>query len=166
MVTTFVPYADITKSCEVLDTPRLGKQRSEIKIILAALTGVRFKRAQGEHGIVLPEKRGYMNHSATRMWRGHERALAFFGYENCRIWMERLGHDVLDARSTGYDTLRDMDNWMHWLDGNGADTAMPNWWGREDVHASHRSVLLFKDPVHYGQFDWSEEPKYEYVWPV
>lgn len=164
MVNTFLPYPDFHRSCLALDTPRLGKQRSEIKIILAALTGVRFKQAAGEHGIELPERRGYMNHSATRMWRGHELSLASLGVVNCQTWMDRLGHDFHAGK--GADTLADMFSWAKWLIDNGSEDVKPEWFGRRDVHASHRSVLLFKDPVYYGRFGWTEEPKYEYVWPV
>lgn len=164
MVNVFVPVPHIEQSCAMLDTERLGKQRSEIKIILAALTGVRFKRAAGEYELILPDRRGYMNHSATRMWRGHERALALFGVINCTNWAERFGHSLRDGK--GSDTLKDMLSWERWLDDNGNDDSMPEWWGRPDVHASHRSVLLFKDHEYYGKFGWSEEPKYEYVWPA
>ena len=152
------------ESLEVLDTPRLGKQRSEIKIILAALTGVRFKISQDEWGIQLPEKRGYMNHSATRMWRGHEYQLAVFGQLNCEVWADRLDHDYLTGK--GWETNIDMSGWQNWLLSNNANLDLPDWWGREDVHASHRSVLLAKDPTFYGQYGWEEEPVYKYVWPV
>lgn len=164
MVTTFVPSTDMRESLEVLDTPRLGKQRSEIKIILAALTGVRFKISKDEWGLELPEKRGYMNHSATRMWKGHEYQLAVMGELNCQVWADRFEHDYLAGK--GWETLRDMLGWKFWLLDNGANTDLPSWWGREDVHASHRAVLLSKNPDHYAQFGWTEEPKYEYVWPV
>lgn len=163
MVNVFVPVADVEQSCRILDEPRLGKQRSEIKIILAALTGVRFKQAQGEFALALPEKRGYRNHSATRMWQGHELALARFGETNCLVWAERRGHDP--ETGTGHETLNDMRGWVAWLVQHGADPTMPPWWGRADVHASHRSVLLFKDPDYYARFGWDDEPAYEYVWP-
>ena len=160
MVNVFVPVPDFAGSCAILDQQRLGKQRSEIKIILAANTGVRFKKAQGEFALELPEKRGYMNHAAARMWRGHEAALALFGWINCIQWSENGGKG-------GEDTKQDMIDWLEWLVDNGNDPHdPPEWWGREDVHASHRSVLLSKDPVYYGKFGWTEEPKYEYVWPV
>ena len=165
MVNVFVPVADVKESCEILDPKRLGKQRSEIKIILAALTGVRFKQAQGEFGIELPEKRGYMNHSATRMWRGHELALARFGRINCEVWAEKMGHDTKEG-STGYDTWCDMVMWESHLLTKGERFDLPEWWGREDVHASHRSVLLSKDSDYYQQFGWKEPAIYEYVWPV
>jgi hypothetical protein len=43
---------------------------------------------------------------------------------------------------------------------------MPPWWGDPAFHASHRSNLLRKDPVWYGQFGWAEPPDLPYVWPV
>lgn len=42
----------------------------------------------------------------------------------------------------------------------------PHWFGSEEFHASHRSNLLRKDPDHYSQFEWTEGPDIEYVWPV
>lgn len=165
MVNTFLPVADFQESCEILDSARLGKQRSEIKILLAALTGIRFKQAKGEFELKLPEKRGYMNHSAARMWKGHEFQLAHLGHVNCLVWMKRFDHPI-EPGATGWDTLCDMYAWKHYLFKQGADTTLPEWWGREDVHRSHREVLLFKDDEFYRQYGWTEEPKYEYVWPV
>lgn len=165
MVNTFAPVPDILESCEILDTQRLGKQRSEIKIILAALTGVRFKKWKGEYELELPAKRGYMNHSVTRMWRGHELMLAQFGLLNCEVWAERLGHEIKEG-ATGFDTWKDMEDWKLWLMKQGATWDMPEWWGREDVHSSHRSVLLSKDFEFYSQYGWNELPVYQYVWPV
>lgn len=164
MVNTFVPYADMRFSLDALDSERLGKQRSEIKIILAALTGVRFKKWKGEFALELPEKRGYRNHSATRMWAGHEYQLAQFGRLNCEIWAERFGHEIAEG-AVGYDTWQDMADWQAWLYDQGANDSLPEWWGREDVHSSHRQVLLFKDPEFYAQYGWTEEARYEYVWP-
>lgn len=43
---------------------------------------------------------------------------------------------------------------------------LPPWLGDPAFHASHRSNLLRKDPVHYGQFGWTEGPDLPYVWPV
>lgn len=45
------------------------------------------------------------------------------------------------------------------------DTGMPPWLGDSDFHASHRSNLLRKDPEYYGEFNWTESPDLEYVWP-
>lgn|SRR5574337_1375550 len=42
----------------------------------------------------------------------------------------------------------------------------PEWLGREDFHASHRSNLLRKNPEWYGMLGWKEPPDLPYVWPV
>lgn len=160
MVNAFLPVPDMEKSAEFLDTERLGKQRSEIKIMLAALTGVRFKEVAGERGILLPENRGYQNHSATVMWRGHEIQLALMGITTCTVWADRFGHDL--RHGTGAETLRDMISWFNWLHNNGSDPdAMPDWWGGP-VHARYRAHLLWKDQelgtTFYQANGWTETP--------
>jgi hypothetical protein len=46
------------------------------------------------------------------------------------------------------------------------NTGPPPWLGDNTFHASHKSNLLRKDPVWYGQFGWSEPTDLPYVWPV
>lgn len=163
MVNTFVPTTGFIESNEILDDARLGKQRSEVKIMLAGITGIRFKRAQGEHGITLPDTRGYQNHSATRMWREAPLGLALFGIYNCEVWADRFGHDLRTGK--GADTLADMKSWYDWLKDNGNTKTRPDWWGDERVHSTHRAVLLSKDFEYYSQFGWSEAPSPVYYWP-
>lgn len=159
MVNAFMPEPDLERSAQLLDTERLGKQRSEIKIMLAALTGVRFKRAAGEHGILLPENRGYQNHAATVMWRGHELKLASMGIITCVTWSDRFGHSLIDGK--GWETLSDMVDWKDWLEGNGAEDTYPDWWGGP-VHSRYRAHLLWKDLENNTNFyqdnGWSEAP--------
>jgi hypothetical protein len=139
---TFLPYADYAKSARVLDNKRLGKQRSECLQILRALT--------------LP-KYGWKNHTATRMWRGHEQSLAQYSVAICDEWIAR-----------GYkDTCRQkiIDQIGNFLPDQSISIA-PSWLGNEEIHASHRSNLLRKAPEWYSQFNWSEPNDLEYVWPV
>jgi hypothetical protein len=143
---TFLPYPDYESSAKALDYRRLGKQRVECKQILSAM-----RKQSG----------GWVNHPATRMWRGYEVELATYGYYMCREWVGRGYNDtlmpyflnILDAADEdGYDP-RD-------------PRRVPPWLGDEAFHASHRSNLLRKDPAYYSQFKWSEPPDMEYVWPV
>ena len=92
---------------------------------------------------------GWRNHPAVRMWRGHEAALRL--YHDCcvREWLRR-----------GYRTV--IEPYLPPLE----DVVMPEWLGRGDFHASHRSSLLGKMPEWYGHFGWTEEPGLPYVWPV
>ena len=44
--------------------------------------------------------------------------------------------------------------------------ALPPWLGDEDIHLSHRSALVRKDPDHYRPFFPDVPDDLPYVWPV
>jgi len=129
---TFLPYPSMGLSVRCLDYRRLGKQRVEALQILNALDG---------------KSKGWVNHPATKMWRGYEAALRFYRDLCIEEWVRR-----------GYK------NTMQKEDAHGV-IRLPPWLGDESLHASHRSNLLKKDPQHYGQFGWSEPHDLPYVWP-
>ena len=82
------------------------------------------------------------------MWRGYEPAL--------RQYMRAI---ILEWVARGYK------NNMHIPEPE--DYELPPWWGREEIHASHRSALLEKDfEFYYGKWSWEDEPKIDYIWPV
>lgn len=157
----------------VLDRARLGKQRVECSQILSALEG---RSVMGEPPG--EQRSGWASHPAVKMWAGHVPALALYmscmimewqrrGYQNnmtypyhlCRVDGPEKGqvwHGLtLDRRLPNTESLPDP-----------ADVVMPPWLGDEELHASHRSRLLMKDPEWYGDLGWAEEPRREYVWPV
>ena len=146
-VNTFLPYADFERSGAVLDSRRLGKQRVEVLQICNAL-----HRETG----------GWINHPATRMWRGYEPALVAYGYAIVREWTGRGGADTVG------DKLR-----PH-LHGEPERTQrelaelglLPPWLGREDVHHAYRSALVRKDPDFYRPLFPDVVEGLEYVWPV
>ena len=133
---TFVPYDNVAKSMQVLDRQRLGKQRVETLQILNALSG---------------RSKGWVNHPATKMWRGHERALVEYGVACCDEWIGRGYKDTCREKIMAFREVFPNTN------------GMPEWWGDAEVHDSHKSRLLQKDPVYYGQFGW-DVPVMEYVW--
>lgn len=133
---TFLPYPDFAATAKVLDRQRLGKQRVETVQIINALT--------------LPEY-GWKNHPAVKMWRGYVPALAAYGYMMCEEWRRRGYEDSLLPFFAERLTI---------------SYTLPPWMGDPGVHSSHRSRLLLKNPVWYSQFQWSEPPGMEYVWPV
>ena len=143
---TFLPYADFDETARVIDSQRLGNQCYREGLTL--LRG------------------GWPNHPASKMWRGHERALALYCLALVRE-MRRRGrwrHEVIVRWARYYHQQRL----------TLPDTGMPEWLGREDIHSSHRAVLLYKDLSWYGRFGWTEQPlppdpvtgKFGYVWPV
>jgi hypothetical protein len=134
----------------VLDNKRLGKQRSECKIILKTLLGTYKKEG----------RKGWPHHPATKMWTGCERALVRYSIAICDEWIAR-GHN---------DSCRD------WFAQVGRDLTSeaaplyraptPEWLGNEEFHRSHRSNLIRKDPNHY-RHRWPDIPDdLPYVWPV
>jgi len=94
------------------------------------------------------KSKGWTNHPATRMWRGYEAALGWYKDLCIEEWIRR-----------GYKNTMKMEE-------SHGGLVMPEWLGREDIHASHRSNLLRKDPDFYGVLGWDEPHDLEYVWPV
>jgi len=133
VVNTFLPYPDFVKSAQSLDYKRLGKQRVEAWQILRALRG---------------ETKGWRNHPATNLWRGHEKLLCEYGIAICDEWIAR-----------GYkDTMRERFIALHSLL---PDCEVPSWFGSGFFHTSHMSNLKRKDPTYY-QFNVADN--LPYVW--
>jgi Pyrimidine dimer DNA glycosylase len=134
----FLPYPNFRQSLKALDNKRLGKQRVETYQIISAIT--RRPKLDGT-----PYK-GWLNHPCTVMWRNNVPALKM--YLNCAIeeWVER-----------GFKNTMDFED----IDG---EIEMPEWFGNEKFHSSHRANLLKKEPEFYSQYRWSEDPSNPYVW--
>lgn len=139
---TFLPYASFSESMRCLDMRRLGKQRVEAWQILRALRG---------------ETSGWRNHPATKMWEGHERALALYGAWACVEWSFRGYRDSM---------LERFELAMSELPLPEIGFVPPPWLGDERLHSSHRSNLLRKAPEHYLSFGWTEGPGMPYYWPT
>jgi hypothetical protein len=120
---------------------RLGKQRVETLQILQVLAGIRS---------------GWKNHPAVKMWRGHEWSLGLYGRTICQEWIERGYKDTCMGKIALMMGYFDHDSTV----------SEPEWFGRDDFHASHRSNLLRKDYTFYSQFKWTEPTDLPYVWPV
>jgi hypothetical protein len=136
---TFLPYESYTETAKCLDYRRLGKQRVETLQILNALNG---------------QSRGWVNHPATRMWRGHRVHLISYGIAICEEWIRRGYKDTC-----GEKILAHLD-YAYAADEHDA----PSWLGDTALHASHRSNLLRKFREHYAQFGWAESDDLPYVW--
>lgn len=138
---TFLPYRDFRKSAEALDQRRLQKQLVECQQLLNAITN--------------PDAKGWRNHPAAIMWRGHENALADYARACHAEWTRR-----------GYGPAHKSMDWISTRFPSQASVSDPAWLGDEAFHASHRANLLRKDPAFYSQHGWDEDPTMEYVWPA
>jgi hypothetical protein len=160
---TFVPltesYDDVAK---VLDNKRLNKQALEGWQILMNLLEL------DPQGNFRPAK-GWRNHPAVKMWRGHEMALYVYIQAMVKEWKSRgfnstIGEKaqatMLRAEELGLlDHPSDPPSWIR-------DMAF-----FDEIASSHRTALLSKEYEWYSQFGWEEDPgyrpeTYEYIWPV
>jgi hypothetical protein len=156
----FVPLSSsFQDSIATLDSKRLGKQRVECMQILATL------RSENSGGGGLPV--GWSRHPAVKMWKEYESALAVY-MTMCVAEWEARGYKNNMVSPYSPKTFLRSGGWHQSqnLVEDGRNAELPPWWGREDVHASHRANLLRKDPDHYSQFGWTEAPVEGYVWPV
>jgi len=89
---------------------------------------------------------GWQHHPAVKMWRGRINALKLYHNFCIDEWARR-----------GYK------NSMQKMIIRGR-IAYPHWFGRNNFHAAHRSNLLRKDPVYYGNLEWKESSDLPYLW--
>jgi hypothetical protein len=140
---TFLPYESFYHSADVLDRQRLGKQRVECLQILQVLHG---------------KSRGWVNHPAVKMWKGYEAYLFSYTSYICEAWIRRGYNDSILEKIQEFKPTSEY--YRESLQ------TYPPFLGDQAFHASHRSNLLRKNPVWYGQFGWSEPNDLPYIWKV
>ena len=134
---TFLPYSDFSKSAQCLDMKRLGKQRVETLQLLQVLNGI---------------TKSWINHPCTKMWRGFENALVYYGIAICDEWLERGYKDTcLEKISKFFNVDKPL--------------IFPKWLGDENFHISHQSNLIRKKEDHYKKYFPDVPNNLEYVWP-
>lgn len=149
---TFLPYPDYAKSAMVLDTKRLNRQISEVMFIHKVLDASLEERTRYR----------FRNHPAIGMWRGHSGQLLLYGIALYNEWQKRFPNK---AHASG-DYIKSAMNRV--LESRIRSTmfTLPTWFKDERLHKSHRSNLLRKDKVHYGQFFGDEPDNLAYFWPT
>jgi len=169
-VQTFLPYPDFSLSAQALDSRRLGSQRNEAYVVLAAnLCGPRqYKKFNSdepwsweEPGVFCDVRTTpWYNHPVTIMWRGSEYHLAKYALAVCEEWRRRGFADSMQDRTL--QLITDV------CARHGADRlrrALPAWLGDSEFHRSHQSNLLRKDCEHYSKFMWNVPADLPYVYP-
>lgn len=156
---TFVPLAttDYAEIARTLDNKRLHKQALEgwqIMMVLLELD------PDGKHR----NPKGWVNHPAVKMWRGHEMALYQYVLAMVNEWKSRGFKSTLDDKAG--ETMS-----IAIVKGRAKDVSDPEWINDDSVAATHRLALLVKDYEWYSQFGWPEDTgvrpdHYDYKWPV
>jgi hypothetical protein len=136
----YMPFPDLTKSAECLDDRRLDKVRSDISAVLRACA--ESAPADGKE------------HSAVKMWRGNERFLINYGIAVCSEWMSRGNADITLGKMIKMkaDFPPDSDQ-------------PPEWFGTDELHKSHQSMLLRLQPSHYKEYFGDTPDDIQMFWP-
>jgi hypothetical protein len=159
---TFLPIAttDFSQMAKFLDNKRLNKQALEgwqILLTLLELDPVGNPRTP----------KGWVNHPAVKLWRGHELQLFAYVISMTNEWIDRgfkttIGEKAMRTIATAVIVAP-----REWTD------QLPQWAQDslkfEAMASSHRKALLSKDYEWYSQFNWAEDvgsrpETYEYIW--
>jgi len=114
------------------------------------------------------QPKGWVNHPAVKMWRGHESGLLNYIVEMVIEWKRRgYKSTIADKAMATYD--RAIDLGLVWENGT---TDLPDWMYEpiyDALASSHRVALLTKKYEWYSQFDWEEDngvapTQYDYIW--
>jgi hypothetical protein len=89
----------------------------------------------------------WRNHPAVKMWRSYEGLL-----EQYKAFM------IIEWKARGFNNTMTFEVPFE-------NHAIPYWLDYNFTQA-HRSNLLRKDPVWYGQFNWNVPDNLPYIWPV
>lgn len=136
---TFLPTSNFAECARLLDNKRVWKQTVEGMQILNSLTGI---------------SKGWQNHPAVKMWRGHEGCLL-------RYTLSMLDESITRGIKVSRQTQDKLYNFMNLVSNDSYSS--PVWLGNAELHRSHQSNLVRKNPTYY-KFDVPND--LEYVWPV
>lgn len=137
MVNTFLVSDDYSETAKILDYKRLGKQRVEAMQIINILENKRNK--------------GWINHPATKMWKGYVNELKKYTNEMIKEWIRRGYKNTMEL----YDTELE-------------ETTKPWFVSCKILHYSHMASLMRKDRTYYKPFFYKKYPIefefFSYLW--
>lgn len=137
---SFVPLYTFSSCAKVLDDKRCFKNALEAYQVLRVIRG-------------LSRGGGWKNHPVVKMWNKQPNTYVDYALAFVAEWKAR-----------GYNTT--LEEKIKALYVAGEANSLPQWWGNEAVHLSHRSNLIRKMPDYYGDL-WPNDPdNLPYVWPI
>ena len=121
---------------------------------------------QGNHRV----SKGWSNHPAVKMWRGHEGALTTYIVQMVKEW-EKRGYKSTIAKKAVTTYIQAVKLGRITSESHRLPSWMRDKQQFDEIASSHRMALLSKDYEWYSQFDWPEDTgarpeSYDYIWPV
>lgn len=150
---------DFSLTALTLDNKRLHKNALEAWQIMMSNFGL---NPAGEPR----ERKGWVNHPATKMWAGHAPVLLDYIRAMTDEWVSRRYRSTIyEKAKRTVDRATELklymsDDYPVWMIDD-------FWFG--SITSSHRTSLLFKNYEWYSQFNWPEDTgsaplSYTYVW--
>ncbi|MQG04221.1 MAG: hypothetical protein FI674_00520 [SAR202 cluster bacterium] len=91
-------------------------------------------------------KGGYPHHPVNKLWENYPDSLALYHNLCINEWIFRGYKNTMELLPIP------------------SKIELPNWFGNEELHSSHRSNLLRKDEDFYRKYGWLEPTDLDYVW--
>lgn len=191
---TFLPYPDIKKSAQSLDTKRLCKQRLETLQLLNSLSRekrandlgidltdwtvvklsgcsprdklvISLRREKTQEKKKLMQLRGWVGHPAREIWRGHEKALAYYGLLICQEWESRGYKEETAPKIAAVAADFAWTGWPSWMQDPEVHKQMKQSLRYKEVVSNANLIAQKKAPVWWYRDQWPDiEPAYGYVW--
>lgn len=191
---TFLPYPDIKKSAKSLDQKRLGKQRLETLQLLNSLSRERraidlgidltdwssvnlkdypkkdrdiilLRRQKTQEKKKIMQLRGWVGHPAREIWRGHEKALAYYGLLICQEWESRGYKEETAPKIAAVAADFKWTSWPDWMQDPEVHLHMKQSLRYKEVVNNANLVAQKKNPVWWYRDQWPDvKPMYGYVW--
>jgi Pyrimidine dimer DNA glycosylase len=121
---------------------------------MQVLLGLRW---DNDRGVIEPyTPKGWRTHPVVLMWRGFEPVLDDYQRAVCAEWVRRGFRDTCSAKTTG----------LLLESGVARSPGVPPWLGHPQLHLSHQSNLIRKDPMVYAERFPGVPDDLPYVWPV
>jgi hypothetical protein len=147
-VITWMTHKSFSRTAEDLDNPRLKLQMKQTCTMFDILTGLKPDHSKAQH-------------PAVRMWSSYEYALGIYGMMLGMEWSFRRGIAEADEfwyLSRGIKETKRFDKEFIY--------EPPPWMRDTAVLQSHRSNLIRRDEITYGD-KWKNVPRdMPYIWPV
>lgn len=137
---TLLPLPNFALSAESLEDGHLAKQRSDVVQILKACAE--------------PPPEDGREHASIKMWRGNEPALIKYGMAVCFEYASRGQVDATLKKILAFKSIFEE-----------ASELMPEWFGDEAFHDSHKAHLLRLRPTHYRQYWPDLSDDLPLIWP-
>tara|TARA_B100001778_G_scaffold330827_2_gene334041 strand:- start:5474 stop:6046 length:573 start_codon:yes stop_codon:yes gene_type:complete len=113
----------------------------------------------------LMQLRGWVGHPAREIWRGHEKALAYYGLLICQEWASRGYEEATAPKIAAVASEFAWTSWPDWMEDPEVHRYMRQSLRYKEVVDNANLVAQSKSPIWWYRNQWPDiEPIYGYIW--